>query len=207
MARRYDRLPFERVIQSSSPVGGKGGEAKRIGRSVGRSIDRLVGRLCLLLAFYRSVHVFWSSLGRAVFLGTSSGASGTLHSGSSCFGAGRPPRRFFEDWAVPPEPYWDLHWCRLGLASAVYSSARAVLRGRAVREAQLGRTRERWASRPCALYLEVDLISTVVFQAAEQSTQLLSDDGDLVCSSRCCAGCRGPVDSRALWYPTLQGRF
>ena len=124
MARRYDRLPFERVIQSSSPVGGKGGEAKRIvggkggeakriDRSVGRSIDRLVGRLCLLLAFYRSVHVFWSSLGRAVFLGTSSGASGTLHSGSSCFGAGRPPRRFFEDWAVPPEPYWDLHWCRL----------------------------------------------------------------------------------------------
>ena len=43
MAGRYDRLPFERVIQSSSPVGGKGGEAKRIDRSVGRSVGRSIG--------------------------------------------------------------------------------------------------------------------------------------------------------------------
>ena len=112
----------------------------------------------------------------------------------------------FEDWTVPPEPFLGPHQCHLRLASAICSTARAVLRDRAIQEAQLERTRELSILRQCALYLEVDLISTVIFQAAEQRAQLLSawicvecgDDGDLTYSGRDCAECRGPAAPRCL---------
>ena len=104
MAEWFDRLTFELVLRSSIPAGGKGGEANRIAAQRSAA-HRSVGRVREIFAFFCSVHVFWSSLGRAVFFGTFSSASGTSHSGFSRLGAGRQPQRLSEDWAVPSEPH------------------------------------------------------------------------------------------------------